>query len=226
MTLKHRVSLTASQLVKWSTILWMTTLICDRLYMLHVVYLDESAKLKEEQFLRIKCADPEFYANLARHSDLCQEVQRNANRSLLLYALKQVTATTYLCGSTPCLSYVTDALNWFASLSIPVMLFVGVAALFTPVALVQAARAVSYLLGISSSPIPIHSPFYGTYTGPGGITYGYGTGTGNHMFVTDYDSSYMANGNNNIHCLQNVVRRQQHKSRDSYSPTYKELNDP
>jgi hypothetical protein len=212
MTLRHKFSTTVSHILTWSSILWMVTLLCDRLYALHIVYLDEVTKLREEQFLRIKCQDPEFYANLARHSDLCQEVQRNANRSLLLFALKHVTETTYLCGSSPCISYLQDAFAWFTSLSLPVMAVMGMAVLFSPVALIQSTRIIANLLGVGTSPLPAHSPFYGTYMGPGGIAYGYGTGQGNAVAFADscnyYDSStYYPPGNNGMQILQNVLRR-------------------
>ncbi len=55
--------------------LWATTFVVTRLYALHEAYVWEVGKRNDERWLLQQCLDPEFYANLKQHSDLCTEVR-------------------------------------------------------------------------------------------------------------------------------------------------------
>lgn len=57
---------------------------------------------QDEAWLREQCADPEFYANMRQHTDLCMEVRQNAERLPLLQALSAVANTAHLCGRHSC----------------------------------------------------------------------------------------------------------------------------
>lgn len=155
-----------------SSALWVLTLICDRLYALHVIYLETNQQVKEEQWLRKQCEDPVFFANLKSHTDLCTQVQANAMHSVLLFSVKKVMETTYVCGSKPCSHYGMDAVNWFVGLSTPVMIMMVMLALFSPLVFVQAVRCLGWLVMQSVAPkaVPLpdaFSPYYGVYSGPG-----------------------------------------------------------
>jgi hypothetical protein len=54
--------------------LWVFTFVVTRLYALHEAYVFEVGKRNDERWLLSQCADPEFYANLKQHSDLCTQV--------------------------------------------------------------------------------------------------------------------------------------------------------
>lgn len=157
-----------------ATALWIVTLCCDRLYALHVVYLDTLQQIKEEEWLRKNCQDPVFYSNLRSHTDLCNQVNQNAMRSVLLFSLNQVLATTHLCGTQTCLDYARGSLQWFSTLSLPFMIAIALGVVFCPVALVQTIRFVAMLFSTTTSrghSVDGYSPFYGHYSGPGAVHY-------------------------------------------------------
>jgi hypothetical protein len=70
--------------------LWLVTFLIVRAYAFHEAYVAEVGKRSDEQWLLDRCQDPEFYANLRQHSNLCTEVSNNARSSLFLRALSQV----------------------------------------------------------------------------------------------------------------------------------------
>ena len=57
---------------------------------------------QDEAWLRLQCADPEFYTNMRQHTDLCTEVRRNAEQIPFLQALSAVANTAHLCGRYSC----------------------------------------------------------------------------------------------------------------------------
>ena len=69
---------------------WLVSFVVTRIYALHEAYVAEVGKRNDERWLLKQCSDPEFYANLRQHSDLCTEVANNARASLFLRALNKV----------------------------------------------------------------------------------------------------------------------------------------
>lgn len=55
-------------------LLWITALCITRMYALHEAYVEEAGRRNDERWLLNKCEEPEFYANLRQHSNLCTEV--------------------------------------------------------------------------------------------------------------------------------------------------------
>lgn len=55
-------------------LLWITAFCVTRIFALHEAYVSEVGRREDERWLLDKCADPEFYANLRQHSNLCTEV--------------------------------------------------------------------------------------------------------------------------------------------------------
>lgn len=129
-----------SYLVTITTLLWGFTLVCDRLYSLHVIYTEEVSRLRDETWLRENCQDPVFYTNLRGHTDICTQVEGNARRNLPLFAVKQMLQNTYLCGTRPCVEQAAALAGWVMALSAPVLGLLAVAAVLCPVLLVQMIR--------------------------------------------------------------------------------------
>lgn len=80
-------------------------------YNFHENYTAHTNKVAEEKWLLERCKDPEFYANMRQHSDLCETVSLNARRSAVLSALNAIAANTFLCGSQTCLSLIQGIIN-------------------------------------------------------------------------------------------------------------------
>lgn len=53
---------------------WTTAFVVTRIYALHEAYVAELGKRSDEGWLLERCSEPEFYANLRQHSNLCTEV--------------------------------------------------------------------------------------------------------------------------------------------------------
>lgn len=123
-----------------SSVLWSVTLVCDRLLALHTLYTVELSRLRDQDWLRERCKDPEFYHNMTKYSTLCAEVERNAMKSVFFSCLTRVLHETYLCGGRACVDYVNDSVVWVANLSLPMLALVLVVALFCPMALLQLIR--------------------------------------------------------------------------------------
>lgn len=132
-----------SYLATFSTLLWMLTLLCDRLYSLHTIYRDEVSRLADEAWLRSNCQDPVFFTNLRGHTDICSQVERNARRNLALFAVRQVMQDTTLCGAQSCGEQLAGLVTWFMALSAPLMVLIAGMALLCPVLLVQVLRVVT-----------------------------------------------------------------------------------
>lgn len=62
----------------------------------HREYLHRHERLIE------MCSDDAFVADLGDHHSICTELRVDLGLSPLLYAAERVTASTYLCGSSPC----------------------------------------------------------------------------------------------------------------------------
>ncbi len=128
------------------TTFWIASFVLGRLFVFCEAYTSALRVVRDEAWIREQCADPQFYANLRQHSDLCQSVQINFERSPLLIALNAVSETAHLCGRYSC----AENLAALARGGWPVMLTVGLVTLAAPTTLYYAAR--SLLCAPVSSP--------------------------------------------------------------------------
>eukprot|EP00960_Hanusia_phi_P005492 159808-Hanusia_phi.AAC.4 len=115
-------------------LLWLVMFLFSRVFMFYSEYqaASEVAQREDDEWLRVKCKDPEFFHKIKQHTDLCLKVEANAMRSCALVALNRVFTSTYLCGYNSCADYASAALLWFMGLSIPALVLTGLVVLFVP----------------------------------------------------------------------------------------------
>ncbi len=65
-------------------VLWAFTIVSTCIYIFHNAYIHHLQTIEDELWIREQCKDPEFYAHLAAHSVLCQNVFENARKNTLL----------------------------------------------------------------------------------------------------------------------------------------------
>jgi hypothetical protein len=118
------------------TTFWIVSFSVGRFFVFYEAYTTALRVVRDEAWIRAQCADPQFYSNLKQHSDLCQSVQINFERSPLLVALNAVSETAHLCGRYSC----TDNLMAISRGGWPVILSVGFLSLLAPTLLVQVMR--------------------------------------------------------------------------------------
>jgi hypothetical protein len=118
------------------TTFWIVSFSVGRFFVFYEAYTSALRVVRDEAWIRAQCADPQFYSNLKQHSDLCQSVQINFERSPLLVALNAVSETAHLCGRYSC----TDNLMAISRGGWPVILSVGFVSLLAPTLLVQVMR--------------------------------------------------------------------------------------
>ncbi len=128
------------------TTFWIVSFSMGRFFVFYEAYTSALRTIRDEAWIRTQCDDPQFYSNLKQHSDLCQSVQINFERSPLLVALNAVSETAHLCGRYSC----TENLVAISKGGWPVILCVGLVSLLTPTLLVQVMR----LLMTSRSELP------------------------------------------------------------------------
>jgi hypothetical protein len=119
------------------TTFWIVSFSMGRFFVFYEAYTSALRIIRDEAWIRTQCTDPQFYSNLKQHSDLCQSVQINFERSPLLVALNAVSETAHLCGRYSC----TDNLIAISRGGWPVMLSVGFISLIAPTLLVQVMRS-------------------------------------------------------------------------------------
>lgn len=112
--------------------LWLAMFAFSRLFMLYNEYQSEIAMRADDQWLRAKCKDPEFFHNMKQHTDLCIKVEQNGRRSCLMVAMNNVISSTYLCGYRSCADYASSFLQWVMNLSLPFILAATALLLLTP----------------------------------------------------------------------------------------------
>lgn len=118
-------------------VFWIVSFSVGRLFIFYEAYTAFLSVLKDEEWLRVQCASPEFYSNMRQHTELCSTVMLNAARSPLLIALNEVASTAHLCGRHSC----ADALSELSRAGWPVIVSVVVTLLIAPSILVRVARA-------------------------------------------------------------------------------------
>jgi hypothetical protein len=118
------------------TTFWIVSFSVGRFFVFYEAYTSALRLVRDEAWIRAQCSDPQFYSNLKQHSDLCQSVQINFERSPLLVALNAVSETAFLCGRFSC----TENLAAISRGGWPVIALVGLISLLAPTLLVQAMR--------------------------------------------------------------------------------------
>lgn len=109
-------------------LMWTTSFMASRIYLLHEAYIQESSKRSDESWLLRQCDDPEFYSNMRQHTDLCTEVANNARSSLILKAIYKVASNTHLCGSSSCVEAAYTFVlrfGWQATLLVALIMIVA-----------------------------------------------------------------------------------------------------
>eukprot|EP00961_Rhodomonas_salina_P231527 3127349-Rhodomonas_salina.1 len=91
--------------------LWTLTIIVTRIHVFHNAYIHQLQAVEDERWLRFQCEDSTFFANLGQHVSLCQQVQENAKRNVILVALNETMSTSSLCGAVHCHEILTYILN-------------------------------------------------------------------------------------------------------------------
>ena len=119
-------------------VFWVVSFGVSRLFVFYEAYSAFLRILKDEEWLRSQCSLPEFYSNLRQHTDLCNNVRLNAERSPLLIALNEVANTAHLCGRYSC----AEAFTMLSSAGWPVLLGLVAVLLVAPSVVVRIARGV------------------------------------------------------------------------------------
>ena len=120
-------------------VFWVVSFLVSRLFVFSEAYMTFIGILKDEQWLLKQCESAEFYTNLRAHTDLCNEVRRNAERSPVLFALNEGAQTSHICGRHSC----TDAIAFLSSSAgWPALAAIVVTVLLAPTLLVRIVRSV------------------------------------------------------------------------------------
>jgi hypothetical protein len=82
--------------------LFAALIVCNFIYVLHVEHTTARQRLMDDQWLLKRCGEPDFYMRLKQHTDLCEGVEANARRSILLHSLASALRSTQLCGFDSC----------------------------------------------------------------------------------------------------------------------------
>jgi hypothetical protein len=141
------------------TTFWIVSFSMGRFFVFYEAYTSALRLVRDEAWIRTQCADPQFYSNLKQHSDLCQSVQINFERSPLLVALNAVSETAHLCGRYSC----TDNLAAISRGGWPLILSVGFFSLLAPTLLVQVMRLLMSSRGGSDLPLNYHQHHAGKF---------------------------------------------------------------
>lgn len=119
-------------------VFWVVSFCVSRLFVFYEAYTSFLGILKDEGWLRDQCALPEFYSNMRQHTDLCNAVRLNAERSPILYALNEVANTAHLCGRYSC----SEAISMLSGAGWPVIVGLVAVLLIAPSVLMKLARGV------------------------------------------------------------------------------------
>ena len=116
-------------------VFWVVSFGVSRVFVFYEAYTEFQNVLKNEAWLRTQCIDSDFYSNLRQHTELCDGVLRNSERSPFLIALNAVAETANLCGRYTCMEALSNA-GW------PVIFAGVVTVLFAPTVLVRVVQGV------------------------------------------------------------------------------------
>jgi hypothetical protein len=72
------------------------------LFALQTEHAADRQRLMDDQWLLQQCGQPDFYMRLKQHTDLCESVEANARRNILLHSITSALQKTQLCGFASC----------------------------------------------------------------------------------------------------------------------------
>ena len=72
------------------TVFWIASLAIRRAVVFVHAWRDAERLHQDESWLRAQCGNATFYANMRMHTDVCETVRRNAERSPVVAALEAV----------------------------------------------------------------------------------------------------------------------------------------
>ena len=107
------------------TAFWVASFLIIRIAIFAEAMQEAKSVQADEAWLLQQCQDPDFYSKMRLHTDLCIQVQRNAERSPVIVALKAVANTAHLCGRHSC----GEVLVWLGEGGWPTLLWMGLALL-------------------------------------------------------------------------------------------------
>ena len=67
--------------------------------------------IEENKWLAVECTKPEFYANLKKHSQICDDVNLEKHDSIYLHALKDVMENLSFCGKVHCGTWLLQIIS-------------------------------------------------------------------------------------------------------------------
>lgn len=105
------------------TAFWVASFLIIRLVIFIEAYSEAQRLKKDDLWLLNQCMQPEFYSKIRHHTDLCTQVQTNAERSAFLHALNAVANTAHLCGRQSCLQVI----EWITNGGWPTLVWIGIA---------------------------------------------------------------------------------------------------
>lgn len=89
-----------------------TGFMVTRVHMFQSSYATQQQQRDNDKWLLSQCSDDAFYHNMKHHSDICEQVSHESQRSLWLAAVDHVVRHTHACGYQSCLSILEDTLAW------------------------------------------------------------------------------------------------------------------
>jgi hypothetical protein len=98
----HLALMVCKHITKIGMVIFTALIICNFLYVLHTEHSSARQRLMDDQWLLKQCGEPDFYIRLKQHTDLCEGVEANARRSILLHSFSAALRTAQLCGFYSC----------------------------------------------------------------------------------------------------------------------------
>jgi hypothetical protein len=83
-------------------VIMLVMIVANFLLALHTEHASVRQQLRDDEWLLKRCGEPDFYLKLKQHTDLCESVERNARRNVLLHCVAHALQSTQLCGFDSC----------------------------------------------------------------------------------------------------------------------------
>jgi hypothetical protein len=98
----HLALTLARHITTLSMVVFTSLIVCNFIYVLHTEHTTARQRLLDDQWLLARCGEPDFYIRLKQHTDLCEGVEANARRSILLHSFTAALRSAQLCGFDSC----------------------------------------------------------------------------------------------------------------------------